>query len=159
MSSFIPTTDNKMYNNITKSLSGVSLGRYWVSIVYSVIMLILALVINEKSKAVVYSYYYSYNPNASTIETLGIIAAVVSIIYLLAYLILLIIYITRLYDFQRQIPGDHVNRLGSGIQQIGLTTQEGGYLDDVGHLSHCLGLFGQMNVSNYPDTKFSLSLL
>lgn len=112
------TLDIRSYNQGTRGIAGVSLARYWVSIIFTVIVFIIGLVVDSLSKEVIYSYGhygygYAYNPNRDTIEVLGIITGVLSIVFLLTYLILFIIYFVRLYDFRRLIPGDDVRR-GAG---------------------------------------------
>ena len=110
--------DPKSYNQGTRSIAGISLTRYWVSIIFTVIVFIIGFVVDSLSKEIIYSYGpygygYAYNPNRDTIEVLGIITGVLSIVFLLTYLILFIIYFVRLYDFRRLIPGDDVRR-GAG---------------------------------------------
>lgn len=112
------TLDIRSYNQGTRGIAGVSLARYWVSIIFTVIVFIIGLVVDSLSKEIIYSYGhygygYAYNPNRDTIEVLGIITGVLSIVFLLTYLILFIIYFVRLYDFRRLIPGDDVRR-GAG---------------------------------------------
>lgn len=112
------TLDIRSYNQGTRGIAGISLTRYWVSIIFTVIVFIIGLVVDSLSKEIIYSYGhygygYAYNPNRDTIEVLGIITGVLSIVFLLTYLILFIIYFVRLYDFRRLIPGDDVRR-GAG---------------------------------------------
>ena len=107
--------DHKSYNQGTRGLAGISLARYWVSLIFMVIVFIIGLVVDSLSKEIIYSYGYygygyAYNPNKDTIEILGIVTAVLSIIYLLTYLVLYIIYCIRLYDFKKLIPADDVRR-------------------------------------------------
>ena len=112
------TLDIRSYNQGTRSIAGVSLARYWTSLIFTAIVFIIGLVVDSLSKEIIYSYGhygygYAYNPNRDTIEVLGIITGVLSIVFLLTYLILFIIYFVRLYDFRRLIPGDDVRR-GAG---------------------------------------------
>ena len=112
------TLDIRSYNQGTRGIAGVSLARYWVSIIFTVIVFIIGLVVDSLNKEIIFSYGpyghgYAYNPNRDTIEVLGIITGVLSIVFLLTYLILFIIYFVRLYDFRRLIPGDDVRR-GAG---------------------------------------------
>lgn len=107
--------DHKSYNQGTRGLAGISLARYWVSLIYTVIIYILGFVLDSLSKEVVYGYGYygygyAYNPNQDTIEILGIVLLILSIIFLLTYLVLYIIYCIRLYDFKKLIPADDVSR-------------------------------------------------
>lgn len=105
--------DTRLYNQATKGISGISLARYWVSIIYTVIVFILGIIISSLSKKVVYDFYgygYGYNPNAGTIETLGIVAIILTVIFALTYLILYIIYCVRLYDFRRLLPAEDIRR-------------------------------------------------
>ena len=107
--------DHKSYNQGTRGLAGVSLARYWTSLIFTVIVFIIGLVVDSLSKEIIYSYGlygygYAYNPNRDTIEVLGIITGILSIIFLLTYLVLFIIYFVKLYDFRKLIPEADVRR-------------------------------------------------
>ena len=107
--------DHKSYNQGTRGLAGVSLARYWTSLIFTVIVFIIGLVVDSLSKDIIYSYGlygygYAYNPNRDTIEVLGIITGILSIIFLLTYLVLFIIYFVKLYDFRKLIPEADVRR-------------------------------------------------
>ena len=109
------TLDIRSYNQGTRGIAGVSLARYWVSIIFTVIVFIIGLVVDSLSKEIIYSYGhygygYAYNPNRDTIEVLGIITGILSIIFLLTYLVLFIIYFVKLYDFRKLIPEADVRR-------------------------------------------------
>lgn len=107
--------DHKSYNQGTRGLAGISLARYWTSLIFTVIVFIIGLVVDSLSKEIIYSYGlygygYAYNPNRDTIEVLGIITGILSIIFLLTYLVLFIIYFVKLYDFRKLIPEADVRR-------------------------------------------------